>query len=122
MSRFRQPANHQANAIEAIRAIWAVLNQWFQGDKLVLRPGAVVGSLSKSGTGTIAGGTTTVAVAHGLGATPASSHITVTPTNSPTNDPGHIWVDTIGGTTFAVNCTNDPGASGMTFGWRVSVV
>lgn len=72
-----------------------------------------------SGTATITTGTTSVTVTHGAGVTPAAADIVVTPTNSPTNDPGHWWVDTIGATTFKINVRADPGASGASFSWRV---
>lgn len=73
-----------------------------------------------SGTATVVTATTTITVTHGAGYTPAAADITVCPTNSPTNDPGHWWVDTIGATTFAINVRANPGASGAIFAWRVA--
>lgn len=74
-----------------------------------------------SGTGAILSGTTSIAITHAMGGTPAAKDITITPTNNPTNDPGHIYVDTIGATTFTVRCRADPGAATMTFGWKASL-
>ena len=73
----------------------------------------------KGGTATIGSATTSVVVTHGYGATPTPGMIHITPTNSPTNDPGNMWVSAISATQFTVNCRNDPGASGLTFGWAV---
>lgn len=72
------------------------------------------------GTGTIASGATTATVTHLNGATPLADQIRISPTSNPTNDPGHIWVDTIGATTFKVNCRTDPGTGGLTFSWQVN--
>lgn len=72
-----------------------------------------------SGTATITSGNTTVTVTHGAGVTPNAQDIVVCPTNSPTNDPGHWWVDTIGSSTFKINVRTNPGASGASFAWRV---
>jgi parallel beta-helix repeat protein len=70
------------------------------------------------GTGSIASGATTATVTHGLAVTPAAKDIRVVLTENPTNDPGIVWIDTIGATTFAVNCRSDPGASNLDFAWR----
>lgn len=76
------------------------------------------------GTATIADTTTSVTVSHGLSgavatSTPAAGQISVVATNNPTNDPGHIWVDTIDGSNFNINCANDPGAGGLTLAWNI---
>lgn len=70
-----------------------------------------------SGTGSIASGTTSATVTHGLAETPPSTSIRITLLENPTADPGNIWVDTIGATTFKVNCRNNPGASNLDFAW-----
>ena len=75
-----------------------------------------------NGTGAIANGATTAVITHGLGVTPAAKDITITPTNAPTNAPGHIYVDTFTSTQFTVHCTNDPGASTLTFAWHATVL
>ena len=75
-----------------------------------------------SGTGSIASGTTSDVITHGLDVTPTAANITVTLTEDPTNTPGAIWVDTIGATTFTVNCENDPGASNLDFSWQAIVI
>lgn len=72
-----------------------------------------------SGTGSIASGATSATVTHGLAVTP--TRIDVTLRENPTNDVGLMWVDTIGATTFAVNCRSDPGASNLDFGWIAEV-
>jgi len=75
-------------------------------------------SAATSGTATILSTTTSIAVTHGLGVTPSVDDITVTMGESPTNDPGNIWIDTFTSTQFTINCRNDPGASNLDFGWR----
>lgn len=74
------------------------------------------------GTDTVANGTTSTTVTHGLDYTPALGEIAVVGGEDPSNAVGTIWVDTIGATTFQVNVENDPGASGWDFGWRVAKV
>jgi hypothetical protein len=71
------------------------------------------------GTGTIPSGSTQVDITHGLAITPVASNIIITVTNSPTVDFGHIYIDTLGASTFRVHCRTDPSTSGLTFGWRV---
>lgn len=71
------------------------------------------------GTATVASAATETTVTHGAGYTPDAANIHVMPTNSPTNDPGHWWIDTIGATQFKIKVRTDPGASGATFAWRV---
>lgn len=74
-----------------------------------------------SGTGAIASGATITAnIAHGLQVTPTVQQFTITQSAATTNDPGNVFVDTIGATNFKVNCRADPGASTLAFGWRVN--
>lgn len=75
-----------------------------------------------SGTNNIANGGSSRTVTHGCSYTPARADITITLGENPTNTPGAIWVDTIGTTTFDVNCENDPGASNLDFSWSVRKV
>jgi parallel beta-helix repeat protein len=93
---------------------------------------AVAGSVSRArdnlgwatqaeGGGTIPSGSTSVVVTHGLAVTPAAEAILVTPTNSPTSDPGNMWISGITSTQFTVNCRANPGTSGLNFRWRASV-
>ena len=72
-----------------------------------------------AGDGTIASGTTSVAITHSLGYTPIPSDICLVATNNPTNDPGTLWISGLGATTFTVNCRTDPGAGGLTFSRNV---
>lgn len=69
--------------------------------------------------GVIVSGATSTTISHGLSVTPAAEDIAVVGANNPTNDPGHVWVDTITSTQFNVNCKSDPGASGFAFGWSI---
>ena len=68
-----------------------------------------------SGLGTILNGTTSLAVAHGLSASP--TRVIITWLEQGTNDYGRWWVDTIGATNFTVNVSADPGASNLDFNW-----
>lgn len=75
-----------------------------------------------SGSDSIANGTTSKVVAHGLVVTPSAEHFTITGKENPTNSVGTVWVDTIGAANFTVNVENNPGASGWDFGWKVDVI
>lgn len=70
-----------------------------------------------SGIGTIVSGTVSDTITHGLDYTPDISEITVTLREGPTYSPGAIWINTVGSTTFQVNCENDPGGSDLDFSW-----
>jgi hypothetical protein len=84
--------------------------------------GIVTGNLGfvseSGGSSAITAAATSVTINHGLGATPTAQGITITPTNSPTTDPGHMWVSSITSTQFTVNCRTAPGASTATFEWK----
>jgi hypothetical protein len=75
-----------------------------------------------SGIGSIASGATSAVITHGLSTTPAAKNITVTLTESPTNDPSNIWISNLTSTQFTVNCRNDPGASNLDFSWQAIVI
>ncbi len=62
-----------------------------------------------------------VVIAHGLSLTPVLSDFSIIVGEDPIDDFGHVWIDTIGDTNFTVNIPDDPGASGLDFGWRVDV-
>lgn len=74
------------------------------------------------GSDSIANGTTSKVVAHGLDVTPVAEDFTIIGKENPTNDVGTIWVDTIGAANFTVNVEADPGASNWDFGWKVIVL
>ncbi len=118
MTAFRQPGPAQNDLREWVRALDAQFRKFFQGGKFNFSFGSAVGQLTRSGQATVANATTSVTVTHGLGATPTLQQIHITLGNSPTNAIGVPWVDTIGATTFAINCA-DPGATGAIFGWMV---
>jgi hypothetical protein len=71
------------------------------------------------GTDSIASGTTSKVVAHGLSATPTKINIAFR--EQGTNDYGRWWVDNIGSSTFQVNVSADPGASNLDFDWEAKV-
>lgn len=118
MTTFRQPAPAQNDVREWLRSLDAQFRKFFQGGKFNFAFGSAVGQLTRSGQATVASGTTSVTVTHGLGATPTLQQIHITLGNSPTNNIGTPYVTNIGATTFDINCA-DPGASGATFGWMV---
>lgn len=72
-----------------------------------------------TGTATVASGSTTVAVTHGLGFTPTVGNIQLTPTNNLGNA-AKFWVSAPGATTFTINVNADPGATTATFAWRAA--
>ncbi len=72
-----------------------------------------------SGTGTIASGTTSTVVTHGLSVTPTLDDISIVFGEQGTADYGRWWVDTITATQFTLHVSTDPGASNLDFAWRV---
>lgn len=119
MSRFDGPPRGQAKGIGGLRDVWAVLNKFFKGGFFQLSPDTIRGRASKAGTGTIVSTTTSVVVTHGAAYTPSLNMIRITWGENPTNDPGNWWISSITSTQFTVNVRNDPGASGLDFGWAV---
>lgn len=73
----------------------------------------------KGGTNTIPSGSTFVTFNHGLSFTPQTKQVMITPTNSPTNDPGNLYVFGVSATQITVACRSNPGAGGATFAWAV---
>ena len=65
-------------------------------------------TMTNTGTATVASGATNVVVTHGLSFTPDAAEIQITPTNSPTNDPGTAYVDTITSTQFTLHVRSIP--------------
>ena len=72
-----------------------------------------------SDTATVADGTTSIAVTHGLATTP--TRVQITPRENPTNAVAFWWVDTLTPTQFTINVNTNPGASGLDFDWRAVV-
>lgn len=73
-----------------------------------------------SGTATVANGTTSIAVSHGLGGTPTVDDIAVTPTNN-LGTATKFWVSGPTSTQFTINVDADPGATTATFGWSAEL-
>lgn len=73
-----------------------------------------------NGTATIASGTTSIVVTHGLGITPALKDIRVTPTNN-LGSAAKFWVSSPTSTQFTINVNVDPGATTATFAWEAVV-
>jgi hypothetical protein len=72
-----------------------------------------------NGTATVAAGTTSIAVTHGLSVTPALKDIHVTPNNS-MNAATKFWVSGPTSTQFTINVDQSPGASSTaTFAWQL---
>lgn len=74
-----------------------------------------------SGTATVANGSTTVAVNHGLSFTPALKDIQVTPTNSLGNA-AKYWIASPTSTQFTIAVNADPGATTATFAWQAHIL
>jgi hypothetical protein len=72
-----------------------------------------------SGTATVANGSTTVVVTHGLSITPTLRDISITPTNSLGNAT-KFWISTLTATQFTINVNADPGVTTATFAWQAS--
>jgi hypothetical protein len=73
-----------------------------------------------SGTATVPNGSTSIDVAHGLGATPDIQNINITPTNS-LGSATKFWVSSVSSTTFTITVDADPGETTATFAWKASV-
>jgi len=73
-----------------------------------------------SSTATITSGNTYVDVSHKLDATPATSTISIVPTNNLGDASStSYWISKVGSSTFRINVGVDPGASGADFSWQV---
>ncbi len=70
-----------------------------------------------SGTATVANGSTSIAVNHGLSFTPGAANVSVTPTNN-LGSAAKFWVSGFGATQFTINVDADPGVTTATFAWR----
>jgi hypothetical protein len=93
-------------------------------------PGAGTGHLFRDnkgwttenrGTATVASGTTSIAVSHGLSMTPSSSGIQISPINDPTTTVDW-WFDTVTATQFTIRTSANPGTSGYSFAWQAQVL
>jgi hypothetical protein len=71
----------------------------------------------KSGVATVASGTTTIAVNHGIEMTPALSNIWVTPSNN-MGTATKFWISGVNNTQFTINVDTNPGATTATFVWN----
>ncbi len=70
------------------------------------------------GTATVANGTTSIAVPHGVDTAPNLGNIAVTPTNSLGNA-AKFWTSGVTNTQFTINVDDDPGATTATISWLV---
>jgi parallel beta-helix repeat protein len=70
-----------------------------------------------SGTATVATGTTSIAVTHGLAATPVLQDIKVTPTNA-MGLASKFWITSPTSTQFTINVDADPTTDPATFAWQ----
>lgn len=71
-----------------------------------------------SGTATVANGTTSIAVTHGLDITPTVNIISVTPTNG-LGAAAKFWISNPTNTQFTINVDANPGATTATFAWSI---
>lgn len=76
------------------------------------------GDVSNRGTATVASGTTSIAVTHGVDFTPLLQEVSVTPTNNPTNAVNY-WISNMTSTQFTINTNTDPGSGGASFAWNL---
>jgi len=72
----------------------------------------------KSGTATISSGNTYTDVSHGLDIKPATSSISVVPTNN-LGDATKYYISDVGASTFRINVNVDPGVTTATFVWQI---
>lgn len=75
-----------------------------------------------SGTASVAAGTTSVVVSHGLARTPSLGGITVTPASAPdVMGAGRFWISDVTATTFTINVDAAPGAA-VTYAWTAEIL
>ena len=74
---------------------------------------------SNLGTGTIANGTTSVTINHGLPMTPSINQIQFCMTTG-VGSAKNLWISAVTATTFTVSCDVNPGAN-VTFNWRAAL-
>jgi len=104
----------------SVTLLWARVGKVITAaGQVVIASGSTVGTIRTKGSATITAANTAVTVTHGAGVTPSINAIFVTPNNNTTAAVGLIWVDTIGATTFQINCAVAPGASTLVLGWTV---
>lgn len=76
----------------------------------------------RTGTATIASGSTSIAVSHGFrNYTPSISEFVLTPTNSLGNATKY-WISNVTSTQFTINVNTDPGATTATFAWSGNIL
>lgn len=75
----------------------------------------------KSGTASIASGSTSVVVTHGLSVTPTAKDLLLTLTNQPTVNPLPCSTGTYTATQFTVTCAVNPGSGGANFAWQAAI-
>lgn len=73
------------------------------------------------GAATVANGTTSIAVTHGVAMTPTLNQIKVTPTNN-LGLAAKFWISSPTATQFTINVDVNPGAGTATFSWMVDIV
>ena len=81
---------------------------------------ALQAGLRVAGEVTLVSGQTTIAVTHGIGATPSPEDIQVTPIESLGNA-SFFWVDTLTSTQFTININGDAAAD-VDFAWRADIM
>lgn len=98
---------------------WAVfaIDGYCRTENYVPKTGGI-GVFSSNGNATVAIGTTSVVVNHGLSVSPLASKIKILPTNSMGNAT-KFWVSGITSTQFTINVNADPATIGATFAWSI---
>lgn len=104
---YPQRTSHPGTAVAGFAYFNTVTNSiwWYDG---------TTWKTSKDGTASIASGTTSIVVAHGLGTTPTGVQAT------PRGNVGNVWISSVGATNFTINCSAAPGAN-TTVTWNVSI-
>lgn len=76
-------------------------------------------NLMGMGTGSIANNQTSATVTHNVGSTPSAFDINVVPTATTGTNPGIIFVNNIGATTFQVNVKTSSSSNSLQFSWKI---
>lgn len=107
-------AGNQLNVPDAVVAEGATGTTLFAGAGAIHYPQGV-----KLGTGTIASGTTSATINHGLPMTPSINQIQICMTTG-IGAAKSVWISGVGPTTFTVSCDANPGAN-VSFNWRAAL-
>jgi hypothetical protein len=114
--------NHiRINGGQFINNTTGPINQASSGNDIVITGNPIGYVAAANGNGTVAVSSSSVAITHGLGFTPAANDIQITPTSSlAASSLNSYWISAVSSTTFTVSTNANASTNAWTFGWRAS--